>query len=450
MHVFIHRKDLRITDMPAFDYLRQLGTPSLHLLILDPLILKKNRHLEHSGVQFLQVAQRLQNLYTSNNQQLHMIYGEPVEVLTRLHALQPITEVIFHQDVTPYARHRDRAIQAWSKQYGVTCSTFAEHMMTSPDEFDAFAGRTEPYKVYTPFWKKWREMMSSYATPPSKQGLDGLHTLDAPAEWINQYAVPDEIIALNPKLTDASAMEPMVELQTFIQQRLRMYETARDDFAHAHTSGISKYLNTGALSIREVWAALPSDMVAEPWRRQLAWREFYYYQAYRDPQFFNYEKTLQSEKLSDQHFAAWAKGETGIPIIDAAMRHLNATGEMHNRLRMVTAMFLTKNLLCPFQLGETYFRYKLRDYDNTLNRGGWLWSSSIGFDAAPYFRIMSPVLQSQRFNPSGDYIRKWVPEFAHLSNKEIHLPQPHAIVDLKSSRAYAIEVYGELLKAKSE
>jgi deoxyribodipyrimidine photo-lyase len=117
---------------------------------------------------------------------------------------------------------------------------------------------------------------------------------------------------------------------------------------------------------------------------------------------------------------------------------------------MVTAMFLTKNLLCPFQLGETYFRYKLRDYDNTLNRGGWLWSSSIGFDAAPYFRIMSPVLQSQRFNPSGDYIRKWVPEFAHLSNKEIHLPQPHAIVDLKSSRAYAIEVYGELLKTKSE
>lgn len=450
MHVFIHRKDLRITDMPAFNYLHQLGKPSLHLLILDPLILKKNRHLEHSGVQFLQVAKRLQTLYTAKNQRLHIVFGNPVEVLARLHELQPVTEVVFHQDVTPYALHRDRAIQAWTKQAGVTCTTFAEHMMSSPDEFDAFAGRSEPYKVYTPFWKKWREMMSSYAVPPSEFGLDGLHTLDAPVDWKSQYAVPEEIIAKNPKLADAPAIEPLVELQTFIQQRLGMYETARDDFAQAHTSGISKYLNTGALSIREVWAALPTDAIAEPWRRQLAWREFYYYQAFRDPQFFNYEKTFQSNKLSDQHFATWAKGETGIPIIDAAMRHLNATGEMHNRLRMVTAMFLTKNLLCPFQLGETYFRYKLSDYDNTLNRGGWLWSSSIGFDAAPYFRIMSPVLQSQRFNPSGDYIRRWVPELAHLSDKAIHLPQPNAIVDLKSSRAYAIEVYGELLKSKSE
>jgi deoxyribodipyrimidine photo-lyase len=450
MHVFIHRKDLRISDMPAFDYLRQIGKPSLHILILDPLILKKNRHLEHSGVQFLQVAMRLKSLYAKAQQSLHIVYGDPAAVIARLHVLQPIEEIVFHRDVTPYAQHRDRALLAWSKQSGVKCSAMDDQMMTSPEQFDAFAGRTEPYKVYTPFWKKWREMMNSYATPPSKFGIEGLQTLDAPTTWINQFAVPDEIFTANPKLESWQAIQPMAELQTFIQQRLGIYETARDDFAHAHTSGISKYLNTGALSIREVWAALPTDASAEPWCRQLAWREFYYYQAYRDPQFFNYEKSFQSDKLSDQHFAAWAKGETGIPIIDAAMRHLNATGDMHNRLRMVTAMFLTKNLLCPFQLGETYFRYKLNDYDNTLNRGGWLWSSSIGFDAAPYFRIMSPVLQSQRFNPSGDYIRRWMPELAHLSDKAIHLPQPNAIVDLKSSRARAIEVYGELLKSKSE
>lgn len=127
------------------------------------------------------------------------------------------------------------------------------------------------------------------------------------------------------------------------------------------------------------------------------------------------------------------------------MKQLNETGEMPNRLRMVTAMFLTKNLLCPFTLGEQHFRRQLADYDNTLNRGGWLWSSSLGYDAAPYFRIMNPATQSATHDPSGTYIRRWLPELAHLSDKQIHLPQPHAIVDLKASRARAIEVYKEIV-----
>ncbi|MNE39424.1 Deoxyribodipyrimidine photo-lyase [compost metagenome] len=185
----------------------------------------------------------------------------------------------------------------------------------------------------------------------------------------------------------------------------------------------------------------------EEWLRQLAWRDFYLYQARLDADFFSYEKVYDLGRLGTKHFEAWSMGRTGIPIIDAAMTQLNETGWMPNRLRMITAMFLTKNLGCPFIYGERYFRLKLSDYDNVLNRGGWLWSSSLGFDASPYFRIMNPVTQSQTHDPSGSYIRTWLPELAGLPDKVIHQPRPDAIVDLKSSRALAIEIYKEILNS---
>jgi deoxyribodipyrimidine photo-lyase len=169
------------------------------------------------------------------------------------------------------------------------------------------------------------------------------------------------------------------------------------------------------------------------------------YQAVFDANFFTYEQRFDFGSLSQQHFQAWAEARTGVPIVDAAMTQLAQTGIMPNRLRMVTAMFLTKNLLCPFTLGETWFRYKLTDYDNALNRGGWLWSSSLGFDGAPYFRIMNPVMQSERFDPTGQYIRRWLPQLRDLTDREIHQPRPDAIVDVKESRERAIEVYKHIL-----
>ncbi|WP_426455214.1 FAD-binding domain-containing protein [Paenibacillus sp. S-38] len=174
------------------------------------------------------------------------------------------------------------------------------------------------------------------------------------------------------------------------------------------------------------------------------------YQSRLDPLFYRYEQEYDLSVLPEDGFQAWAEARTGIPIVDAAMTELNVTGWMPNRLRMITAMFLTKNLLCPFPYGERCFRYKLADYDNALNRGGWLWCASLGFDAAPYFRVMNPVTQSQTHDPSGGYIRRWLPELSGLSDKEIHLPRPHAVVDLKASRARAIEVYKGILASRSE
>ena len=450
MRVFIHRKDLRVTDLPGFDYMAEQGGPALHLLILDPAILKNNRHQAHSGVHFLAMVRRLLALYAGAGRQLHVVYGEPSAVVAALHAETPISELVFHEDVSPYAVHRDRALLRWADDAGVRLVALPDQRLVEPDDLERFAGRTEPYRVYTPYWNKWRAIMRDKAPAPYRVGIAQLETLGAPGGWLDAFEVPTWMWeSLSEAQLHGVAVNPEAELQAFLGNRIEAYNDTRDDYAHPQTSNLSRYLNVGVLSPRTVWAMLPGTAGAEGWRRQLAWRDFYLYQAVRDPAFFRHEQKLEgAEALTDVHFKAWANGETGIPIIDAAMRELNATGYMHNRLRMVVAMFLTKNLLCPFQYGERYFRYQLTDYDNVLNRGGWLWSSSLGFDGAPYFRIMNPVSQSERWDPNGDYIRKWLPELAHLSKKEIHLPRPVAIVDLKASRAGAIDVYRDLLKSK--
>lgn len=264
------------------------------------------------------------------------------------------------------------------------------------------------------------------------------------------FRLPEEIDQQLAQLKDAAReMNPGRTLEDFITAELQHYPDTRDQYAEDRTSRMSSHLNAGAVSARAVYRRLTEeDDLGEEWLRQLAWRDFYLYQARLDGDFFNYEKIYDLSALGTQHFEAWAQGRTGIPVIDAAMRQLNETGWMPNRLRMITAMFLTKNLGCPFIYGERYFRLKLSDYDNAQNRGGWLWSSSLGFDASPYFRVMNPVTQSRTHDPDGSYLRTWLPERADWSDQAIHLPADDAIVDLKRSRALAIEVYKEIMRSR--
>ncbi|MBP1994954.1 cryptochrome/photolyase family protein [Paenibacillus eucommiae] len=440
MLLFIHRKDLRIEDLSAFDYIYSTNMPSLHLLILDPFLLKNKRHEAHSGINFLQHVTRLQELYIAAGKRLHVIYGEPAAVIDRTLQALAIQEIIYQQDFTPYAIHRDRKIKEIAAQYNVKLTTFIDHTLADLADYHRYSGRTEPYKVYTPFYRKWNEYLQSYYRPPSAVTLADLKTVELDAGILESFPLPFDLKAYTP------AAEPYQVLQQFLEQQLPAYVQTRDQYAVEGTSSLSKSINLGAISIRSVYEALLLREHAAPWIRQLAWRDFYLYQSVYSKDFFTYEKLYDLTSLNDRHFTSWYKGETGIPVIDAAMTELNETGHMPNRLRMITAMFLTKNLLCPFTLGEQYFRYKLSDYDNTLNRGGWLWSSSMGFDAAPYFRIMNPVTQSQTHDPTGQYIRKWLPQLKTASEKEVHLPQKNAIVDLKTSRAAAIEVYKNILR----
>lgn len=455
MIIFLHRKDLRVDDMLAFNYIHALRKQSLHVLILDPFLLKHERYLEHSGVNFLQHAARLRQLYLEAGQQLHIVYGEPSAVLGTLLAAHPVEELVFHEDSTPYAKQRDRMLRANAEAAQVNVTSFDEQALLDLRDFHRWSGRSEPYKVFTPFYRKWSDYRLRFYRPAAGVHVSQLATVALAPDAADAYALPPQLeAALAAGDAEATggcgsapgAPDPHSVLRGFLAERLSGYADGRDRFAREATSRLSRHLNVGAISARTVYEALLESEQREVWLRQLAWRDFYIYQSRLDSDYFHYEKRYDLSPLDNRYFQAWCEARTGIPIIDAAMTELNTTGWMPNRLRMVTAMFLTKNLLCPFTYGEQYFRYKLSDYDNVLNRGGWLWCASLGFDAAPYFRIMNPATQSATHDPGANYIRRWLPELAGLSDKQIHLPQTHALVDLTASRARAIEVYKGILQ----
>ncbi|WP_340023240.1 deoxyribodipyrimidine photo-lyase [Paenibacillus sp. FSL K6-1096] len=452
MILFIHRKDLRTSDLPAFDAIAAAGVSSLHVLILEPFLLRKERYLEHSGRNFLQHVARLQQEYAEQGKLLHLLYGVPEEILRHLAQLHPIQEISVHADYTPYALKRDRQLRETAHALGLRFEARHERMLCDLEDFMDWCGRSEPFKVFTPFYRRWRTYLTQRFRPPYIAGLSSLQTADLHPELRDAFGLPEEIAQQLLQLKSAAGeMNPARTLEHFVQTELQHYPDTRDRYAEERTSRISIHLNTGALSARTVYSRLTEENgLGEEWLRQLAWRDFYLYQARLDEDFFSYEKVYDLSALGSQHFDAWSQGRTGIPAVDAAMRQLNATGWMPNRLRMITAMFLTKNLGCPFIYGERYFRLKLSDYDNAQNRGGWLWSSSLGFDASPYFRVMNPVTQSKTHDPDGRYLRTWLPERLEWSDQAIHLPADDAIVDLKRSRALAIEVYKEIMQSRKK
>lgn len=450
MILFIHRKDLRTDDLPAFDAICSAQENSLHVLILEPFLLRNERYLEHSGLNFLQHVSSLQQEYAHKGKLLHILYGEPDAILRSLAGVHPIHEVRVHADYTPYALKRDRLLRDTAHALSLRFHTHHDSMLCDLEDFMDWCGRSEPFKVFTPFYRRWRSFLSERFRPPYSTGLQELQTVEIHPQITDTFRIPGEINRLLTALAQpAQTMRPCHLLEDFLQTELQHYAAHRDNYSQEGTSRLSRHLNTGAISVRTVYNRLTeNEHLGEEWLRQLAWRDFYLYQARLDPVFFNYENMYDLSALGTHNFEAWSLGKTGIPVIDAAMRQLNETGWMPNRLRMITAMFLTKNLGCPFIYGERYFRLKLSDYDNTLNRGGWLWSSSLGYDASPYFRVMNPVTQSQTHDPSGSYIRTWMPELSELSDQAIHLPRADAIVDLKRSRALAIELYKEILSSK--
>lgn len=448
MYLFIHRKDLRSNHMRAFDYIKKYKAAGIHLLIIDPKLAGGSRLHTHSGRNFVRQAAALLHDYATFGKELHVLYGDPAEITEALLQCHPIDEVIVQADYTPYARLRDEQLQRTVRALGRRWTPIADAPIADLEAFQAFTRRTEPYKVFTPFYRMWSTYLQQYYSPSGDTTVADLTTMkELSCDISARYKLPEEAAAAlgGSSVMDCTAVKAASKLERFVRERMASYSDQRDLYAENLASGLSRFINSGAISARQAYETAHGLPGSDSWIRQLAWRDFYIYQAMFNEAFFRYEETMDLTPLTDEHFEAWSRGATGIPIIDAAMTQLNRTGEMPNRLRMVTAMFLTKNLLCPFTLGEDYFRLHLSDYDNILNRGGWLWSSSLGYDAAPYFRVMNPVTQSQTHDPSGSYIRRLLPHLAHLPDKAIHLPQPGAIVDLKASRARAIEVYKGIL-----
>jgi deoxyribodipyrimidine photo-lyase len=368
-----------------------------------------------------------------------------------------------------YERRRDRASFALLRENGINMLGHDGQTLFEPGSLKTGSGDT--YRVFSPFARACRaRLRASFhepLPPPDELRLPDHVFADAIEEqW------PESAVSLQTHWP-ADAQQVAQQLSDFVSQRVSDYHRLRDLPAQPGTSQLSPYLASGLISVRQCLQAALSFNHGEietgnagvvSWINELIWREFYWHLLHGYPKLSMHEP-LKPEthgvawRDAPEDFQAWTQARTGIPIVDAAMRQLLATGWMHNRLRMVVAMFLTKNLLIDWRAGERFFMMHLIDGELAANNGGWQWSASTGADAAPYFRVFNPVSQSQKFDPEGVFLRHWLPELRQLDNRSIHDPAaeqrastgyPPAIVDLKSSRLRAIEAFKNLRPIKED
>lgn len=469
MHLIWFRNDLRLHDHAALWHAAQ-SRQCLALVILSPEQWQLHQDAPIKIDFYLRRLKILKQQLEALNIPL-LILNIPLwkdisEQLLALCQQFQISTVHCNIETGLNEQQRDQAVEQLLQQHQISCEYYEDRTL-----FPLGSIRNQsqqPYQVFTAFKKKCYERLlidvpSCYPDIEiqPKQAID-----------ISQFDL--NAFAQNYQQETANQYWPVEDkhvfelLNEFIADRLKDYKTDRDFPAIDGTSQLSPYLNIGILSIRECVQTLFTssqgyfqleDVGQQTWLDELLWREFYQHTLHDFPKVSRHQPFKENTKAIEwrdapEDLAAWQQGRTGIPIVDAGMRQLLATGWMHNRVRMITAMFLSKNLLIDWRLGEAWFMQHLIDGDLAANNGGWQWCASTGMDAAPYFRIFNPVNQSQRFDPNGDYIREWVPELAHLDAKTIHEPYaknpdlgldyPKPIVDLKSSRARAIEVFKQI------
>lgn len=362
---------------------------------------------------------------------------------------------------------RDKNVAATCKAAGIIVRRFHDRVIVPPGMIRN--GQGLPYKVFTAFKRTWLQQATavSWASPSSAPAFPKAAACKFDNAVLKKwFAEADDRVAAHWPAGEAEAHE---RLKDFMDTAIRHYHETRDFPATEGTSTLSPYLAVGSISPRQcLGAALHVnggewDTGSEgvtTWINELIWRDFYQHVVTDFPQVCKHNpmQTYTDQfpwRKDEKVFDRWCQGQTGIPIVDAAMRQLLQTGWMHNRLRMVVAMFLTKNLQIDWRWGERWFMSRLIDGDFAANNGGWQWSASTGTDAAPYFRVFNPVSQSRKFDPEGHFIRQYVPELAHLDKKNIHQPPPVngyplPIVDLVVSRKQTIELFGKLDRKPGE
>ncbi len=360
----------------------------------------------------------------------------------------------FNEEYGVNERRRDKTIKRRLDDINIRVCKYRDQTVAPVGEI--LTQQHEPYSVFTPFSRRWRSWIDEtrpglLPVPKARGGAVIPEKIDT---------IPDAFRNAPPPLVPTGEHAAHDQLERFLEERGGDYKAQRDFPAIDGTSQLSPYLANGVLSGRQCLLAAQqaqgmggNQEGLVTWINEIAWRDFYINILYHYPRTsmhraFKPETEALAWNPPGEPFEAWKTGNTGVPIVDAAMRQLNQTGWMHNRLRMITAMYLTKNLFIDWRLGEAWFMSRLVDGFLASNNGGWQWSASTGTDAAPYFRVFNPVTQSERFDPDGDFIRHWVPELARLDNKRIHDPgakggvipkgYPRQIVDPKESRKDAI------------
>jgi deoxyribodipyrimidine photo-lyase len=436
------RRDLRLDDHSALIVAAAEGDV-VPLFVVDPAFAGAGA----ARLAFL--AGCLAELHRATKGALVIRTGDPAAVVAAVAAEAGVDTVHATEDFGPYGRRRDAAVAdalgADSRRLTLTGSPYA----VAPDVVVKDNG--QPYAVFTPFSRAWRAVGWDEPAPaPDARWAHGVDSEPLPA-------AP----AVEAQLPPAGEQAGQERLEAFLAQDLASYDANRDRPDLDATSHLSPYLRWGCIHPRQVLTHLGRSRAHDRFRTELAWREFYADVLFRRPRsaWWNLDERMDAMEVdagpaAEDRFAAWTNGQTGFPIVDAGMRQLRATGWMHNRIRMVTASFLVKDLHLPWQWGARHFLAHLVDGDLASNNHGWQWVAGTGTDAAPYFRIFNPLTQSQRFDPHGDYIRRWVPDLADIGPTDIHAPSaggrgaplgyPAPMVDHAEEREEALRRYARV------
>jgi deoxyribodipyrimidine photo-lyase len=414
LHIF--RRDLRLHDNSALNAALSSSKEVVLCFIFNDAQVKEHRYRSANGLAFMiESLEELDKEVTSKGGKLLFLHGEPQTVVSRLIADLGIDAVFVNKDYTPFSRSRDKALGDLCKSKGIPFHAHTDLLLVDPETFGKDDGK--PYTVFTPFFKKASKL--TVAAPTSAQGKfasKAYQGVVAPREFWPSSSAPQ-------RLSSGGRCHALAILDAI--GLFKQYEEERNIPALRGTTILAPHNKFGTVSVREVYHIIASALGAgHSLIREVYWRDFFTHIAWHFPHVFGHAFNRVYDRLrwneSEEDFDRWCSGQTGFPIVDAGMRELVTTGFMHNRVRMIVASFLVKDLHISWQRGEEFFARHLTDYDPCVNNGSWQWAASTGCDAQPYFRIFNPWLQQKRFDPDCAYVKKWIPELKDVRNSMLH------------------------------
>jgi deoxyribodipyrimidine photo-lyase len=427
--LFWHRRDLRINDNKGlFEALKQ--NEIVHpIFIFDKSILDKLPNNDQRILFIYQEIESLKKSYQNLGSDLWVYYGEPSEIIPKIAQELNCSSVYFNNDYEPYALQRDQEIQVSLNNIKIEFIGNKDHVIFEKNEVLKDDGK--PYTIFTPYSRKWKANL--------KEEDLREYSIEKYSGNLVQKEQEEALITLEEMGFESKVLHDFPD-RIAKNEILNKYHLSRNFPSVKGTSKLSLHLRFGTISIRKL--ALIAREQNETYLNELIWRDFYQMIIFHFPKSAENSFKAQYDKIiwekNEVHFDSWCTGKTGYPIVDAGMRELNATGFMHNRVRMVVASFLTKHLLLDWRLGAAYFAEKLLDFELASNTGGWQWAAGCGCDAAPYFRVFNPQAQQEKFDKSFEYIKKWVPEYGTSS-------YPEPIIEHKFARERILQRFKSAL-----
>lgn len=468
-NIFIFRRDFRLIDNIGLNYAMSNYKNIIPIFIFTPeQVGKKNQYRGDNSVQFMiNSLLELNTELKKKKSKLFVFYGDNIKVLSKIFNTIDVNAVIFNMDYTPYALKRDSDIKKLCQKKKIECVIKEDYLLHALGSLNKKDGN--PYTVFTPFRNngmkksvskpkriKVKNLVSSLSGTTTSFGKIYLDIDKIISDKRIGYVVNEDVLVKGGRKEALSLLNSAIKLKKYNKERNCLI---------IKTTNLSASIKFGVVSIREVYWKLRDNLgLKNDLLSQLFWREFYFYIAYYFPKVLkgkNYNEKYNDIKWTNSkaNYEKWCKGETGYPAVDAGMREMNATGYMHNRARLFTSNFLNRMLGQDWRRGEKYFAQKLTDYDPAVNNGNWQWIASTGVDPKPYFqRLFNPWIQSKKFDPNGEYIKKWIPELKDIPAKELHqwdeyyqnydlkqLGYVKPIINYKKARKASADAYRKVL-----